>query len=315
MNKSEKQSKFPKAAIASLGFGTFLTLLLLCSGVQADQSLRLDRSDTPPELAPSFKRGSMEVRLALPDQPDARQLKGKVNDDAIKGGLTKLELGHLAAHDIVLVVDKSSSMATPDCPTGGSGPSALGMVSAFAFGSAGLLDSAASRWNWCLRQTVHMAKQTEGALANGFTVILFSSHFEVFQHVTVQQLGNIFRENHPGGHTLLAQPLAASFDDYFRRKRIGNVKPLLVGVITDGCPTEPDAAREAIISATHQVRNPNEITVIFFLIGGDDPHGERFVWDLCHNLVRKGARYPIVKAVPFNELEQVGLARALADNL
>lgn len=280
--------------------------------------MRINTADSLPQVAPSFKQvGTTEMRLKLPDQPSGRPLKGAVNDDALKSGLTQLELKHLAAHDIILVIDKSSSMATPDCPTGGSGSSALGLISSFAFGCTGLMDSAASRWNWCLRQTVQMAKQTEGALANGFTVVLFSGHFDVFQHVTVQELPNIFKEHHPGGCTNLDRPLEASFNDYFRRKRVtnGDVKPLLVGVITDGCPTEPDAARRAIISATHLMRNPNEITIIFFLIGGDDPGGERFVWGLSHNLVREGARYQIVKAVPFYMLEKQGLARALADNL
>jgi hypothetical protein len=162
-----------------------------------------------------------------------------------------------------------------------------------------------------------MAKQTERALANGFTVILFAGHYDVFPHVTVKQLRGIFSDHSPGGSTKLEKPLESAFSDYFTRKKQanGHVKPLLVGVITDGCPTHPEYVREALTSVTREMRDPSEITVVFFLIGAHDRKGEEFVWDISHNLAREGARFNIVKSVPFGECEHLGLARALAENL
>jgi uncharacterized protein YegL len=162
-----------------------------------------------------------------------------------------------------------------------------------------------------------MVRQTERALTNGFTVVLFDNRYSIFQHVTVPQLSQIYASHHPGGGTILGEPLACTFHDYFRRKQItrGNVKPLLIGVITDGCPHDPEAVRQEVISATHSVRDPGEITIIFFLVGGNDPGGNRFVYRLCNEMVDRGARYQAVKSVPFEELERLGLARALADNL
>src|SRR5277367_5212968 len=120
-----------------------------------------------------------------------------------------------------------------------------------------------------------MAKQTEQVLPDGFSVLLFDNRFRVYPNVNVAQLAKIFRQNGPDGGTLLTGPLRSTFDDYSRRKNIaGNkIKPLLVGIITDGCPNDPEGAVDAIISATHTMRNPSEITVIFFLIGGHDRRG------------------------------------------
>jgi hypothetical protein len=225
-----------------------------------------------------------------------------------------MQLRRLSAHDIVLVIDKSSSMATPDCPA-----KRMGGPKLLAFSSLllGMGDVAATRWNWCLDQTARMAEQTASALTDGFTVILFDSHFGIFPHVTANGLARIFSQNGPSGRTYLERPLVSTFDDYFRRKGIsnGNVKPLLIGVITDGCPTNPHAVREAVVRATRSMRDPNEITIVFFLIGRNDEHGERFVSDLSRNLVAQGAEYQVVKSVPFRELERSGLARSLADNL
>jgi Mg-chelatase subunit ChlD len=277
-----------------------------------------DRPQTFQQTALQTIPQTMQIRVALPSQsarkPQKGQVSGGANEAALKGGLTQIELHRLAARDIVLLIDKSGSMSTPDCPLVSSGHSKLAAFSSLVLGLGGL---SASRWDWCLEQTAHMAKQTEEVLANGFTVVLFESHFAVFPHVTVQELVKIFSEHEPGGGTDLDHPLAATFDDYFRRKQHthGNVKPLLVGVITDGCPNNPNAVRKVIVAATRALRDPNEITVVFFLIGGHDRHGEEFVWDLSHNLVEQGAPYQIVKAVPFNELEKMGLARALANNL
>jgi hypothetical protein len=255
----------------------------------------------------------MQVRVALPEERRAKRspLQSRVEKDRANGGLTQVQLHRLSTHDIVLVIDKSSSMATPDCPTGESKLSGLSAL------ILGIGDIAATRWNWCLEQTARMARQTAGVLTNGFTVVLFDSHFAVFPHVTVNDLARIFKENCPSGHTLLEKPLTSTFQDYFRRKLIsrGNVKPLLIGIITDGCPTNPNAVREAVVDVTHEMKDPNEITIVFFLIGRNDHRGEQFAFDLSHNLVARGGLCQVVRSVPFWELEKQGLARALADNL
>jgi len=145
--------------------------------------------------------------------------------------------------------------------------------------------------------------------------VLFAGHYDVFPHVNAKQLREIFANNSPGGSTKLEKPLESTFNDYFNRKKSGRVKPLLIGVITDGCPTHPEFVREEIASITHEMRDPSEITIVFFLIGSNDRKGESFVWDISHNLTGEGAKFNIVRSVPFAECQRLGLARALAENL
>ena len=119
------------------------------------------------------------------------------------------------------------------------------------------------------------------------------------------------------GNTALDRPIQMIISDYFARRRMtgGRVKPLLIAIVTDGCPDNQEAVKQAIAQATNFMNNPNEITVTFFLIGGRDYRGEKFIYDISTNLVRDGARFNIVNAVPFGDLQKEGLARAIADTL
>ena len=304
--------------------GLVISFIVCLPIAQADESLRIHRSsDNSISSAGIVQRADdhlqqMQVRLSLTNksqgQNESRQLDSTANGTSLNGGLTQLELKRLAAHDIVILIDKSGSMATTDCSNSVLGNSTLRILSSLVLGSGAM---SISRWNWCMQQTALMASQTEKVLTNGFTVVLFDDRFRIFLRVNVQQLSEIFSQNHPGGRTHLAQPLRSTFADYFHRKEFSNgkIKPLLIGVITDGCPNSPEDAVEAVISATHKMARPDEISVVFFLIGGDDRRGEEFAWDLSHNLISKGGTFPIVKAVPFQELEKSGLARALAAHL
>ncbi len=174
-----------------------------------------------------------------------------------------------------------------------------------------------SRWRWCQQQTAQMAASTQKVLPQGFTVLLFDSGYGLFTHVNTSTLANIFATHGPGGSTNLTLPLNQVFSDYFERKKLSRtkIKPLLVGIITDGCPDDPRTVKRLLIDLTHSLSDPNEITIVFFLIGSHDSEGERFARDLSQNLVAAGAAFNIVKSVPFSQVKTAGLASSLADNL
>jgi hypothetical protein len=226
--------------------------------------------------------------------------------------LTQVELKKLADHEVVLLIDRSGSMSSMDCPTGNTGRS-LGMLPSLL----GVPLMSTSRWNWCLQQTSDMARQTQGIYDRGITMVLFSSGYITIPNVTMDRLPQIFSQNSPAGGTNLADPLAIQIGEYFRRREMsrGNVKPLIIGIITDGCPNNRQAVVNAIVEGTHLMHKPQEVTIIFFMIGGMDIAGERFVRDLSVNLLSKGASFPIVKEVSFSEMQQMGLAKAIAQNL
>ena len=228
--------------------------------------------------------------------------KGQPPASVSSKSLTQIDLKHLADHDIVLLLDKSGSMNTPDCS--GSSNDLLGALApSLPFGN--VLSS--SRWHWCFKQVQQMAEQTQHAIPDGFTVILFDFGYRVFTHVTVQGLAKIYGDNHPIGGTNLEAPLDAVFSDYNQRrnKTQGNIKPLLIGIITDGCPNSPQAVQQVIVAGTHMMRYPTEITIVFFLVGRHDRQGEKFVSQLSDKLLAMGATYNIVKSVPFEEMQDL----------
>lgn len=248
---------------------------------------------------------SSAFRINLPASRShgAATIKSGIEQENQSGNLTQVQLQKLAAHDIILLIDKSGSMSTPDCaPKGSSGLKSI-LPSLFIGGS---LQN--SRWHWCQQQTAEMSALTQQVLPNGFSVLLFDSNFSLFPHVTSDNLARIFASNNPGGSTNLTLPLGKVFDDYFHRKRLSKIKPLLVGIITDGCPDDPYSVRKLLVKVSQALSNPNEITIVFFLIGGHDAEGEKFARDLSRSV-------NLVRSIPFNEVQSSGLARALADNL
>jgi hypothetical protein len=277
-------------------------LVHLSAPVHADEELRIkpapQRTSGPDNIAP--QANDTQVRVDIPDAIG-------------NAGLTQVELRGLANHDIVILVDKSGSMGRTDCslpPTG--------MSTVFSRYSPGPSGEYMSRWNWCLEQTTKMVNQTQQAIPEGFSVLLFDSHYAIYPHVTAEQLAEIFSKNTPIGGTDLIQPLAATFEDYFRRKKLlhGKVKPLVVGIITDGGPENPQVVRKVIVDTIFRLHHPSEITVVFFLIGGKVTGGQAFIdYITISAIAAEGAPFNIVKAVSFEELQKIGLARALADNL
>lgn len=301
----------------------FACASLMMAGVaaQAEDNMRIAPSYSTSETAdasiPNANRSTPQFRVFIPEQqqaqPGSNPLKSSIDKRILDSGLTQQQAKKLSDHDVILLVDKSWSMGTNDCPT----PHFMtGKLGAFLNMAASQSDDRISRWEWCLAQTSQMAKQTEYVLAQGFSVILFDGRFNIYPHVNAKQLKKIFSDNDPGGSTKLEGPLSATFSDYFQRITSGGkTKPLVIGIITDGCPTHPDEVRQTIASATRRMKNPDEITLVFFMVGEHDRKGEEFVYRASHDLQNDGARFNIVRSVSFNELERSGLARALADNL
>jgi hypothetical protein len=108
--------------------------------------------------------------------------------------------------------------------------------------------------------------------------------------------------------------LTARLNSYFAARN-QYTKPLLIAVITDGIPfppPEPDMVRDQLIRASGMMNNARDVTVVFFQIGGRDRFGHDYLHSLDTDLVRQGARFHYVHMIPFERLEQIGLAQALA---
>lgn len=87
----------------------------------------------------------------------------------------------------------------------------------------------------------------------------------------------------------------------------GNVKPLLVAVITDGEPTDKGAVVQVIGQTMGQMRQPGEIKITFLQVGNTFDGA-----DFVEHLERQ---FPIVSSKTFGELQKTGLTRALVDGI
>lgn len=117
--------------------------------------------------------------------------------------------------------------------------------------------------------------------------------------------------------THLAEPLDHRLKAYFARRKPGS-KPMLLAVITDGVPApqyEPQMVVDTLVAATKQLREPNEVTVVFFQIGASEYRGARFLSELDNGLVGYGAKYDIVRSFSFDQLQRLGLAKALVHSI
>ena len=312
----------------------FLSILVLLSfatvfsvAIHAQDKLRISRptdnftqsnlpSNSQDNNEPTTNNdNSSDFRINLPANSH-NAIRGGVAQESQPGQLTQVQLQKLADHDIILLIDKSGSMATPDC-SANSSTSLKSILPSLLLGSSLGGSMGETRWQWCRQQTAQMSALTQQILPAGFSVLLFDSGYYLFPHVTSTTLPRIFANNGPGGGTDLALPLSVVFKDYFKRQKTSavKIKPLLIGVITDGCPNEPRAVRRLLVDLTHSLKDPKEITIVFFLIGGHDSEGEKFVRDLTEKLIPDGAAFNIVKGVPFSEVQRAGLVQSLADNL
>lgn len=233
-------------------------------------------------------------------RPNSSAFAGQPNNMPPLSGraLAPAEVAQLRGRQVTIVMDRSGSMKTEDCAM----PMSFG-----AFAPRTL-----SRWDWCLNQTVDLARQTAQVLPQGLTMVFFSGSDSVYHNVRANMIPNLFMQNSPDGGTNLVGALKHQLDDYFRSQSMGNNQPLVLAVVTDGDPDSPRALKDLIIEATHRMTSPNQITLTFLQVGNDSK-GSNLLDELDHELTMKGASFDIVNVTPFGQVMSSGLARSLVN--
>ncbi len=211
--------------------------------------------------------------------------------------LQPAELQLLGRYDINVLIDKSSSMTSKDC----SDPFLPGRT--------------VSRWQWCKDQTTMLSQETANGLSSGISVVPFSNKWTRFDNVSPQAINAIFQRDYPQGSTDLAAALRAQLDQYFQERKLGiRKRPQMIAIITDGVPDSRNLVYQVVRQAAQKMQNPNEIRIVFFLIG-QDQKGLDFVSELESKLSYDGFPNSIVRAHSFAEVNQLGLPRSLAYSL
>jgi hypothetical protein len=188
-------------------------------------------------------------------------------------------------HDVCILIDKSSSMLERDCP------------------------GDLSRWEWCQMQSRGLAQACAQAASN-LTVALFSSDYTIYEHVQPGIIPAIFKANKPWNGTKLAPPLNAMLTGYFKERSLNpHARPLIIAVITDGCPKDMNDVEHVIIDAANNTVKDGEISISFLVIGTQGADKMEY---LDSGLVSRGARRDIVNLIQFNNLKRLGTGQALA---
>ncbi len=218
-------------------------------------------------------------------------LQGNANSQKLSAGAMSVQL--LANYDLELIVDASLSMRRRDCPGG------------------------LSRWEWCGNQTTDLVRRLTPFAPKGLTLTSFASEFQVYPNSSTADIANLFNNPAFMWGTHLAEPLDDRLKAFLARRKPGS-KPMLLAVITDGVPApryEPQMVVDTLVATTKQLRHPNEVTVVFFQIGASEYRGARFLNELDNGLVSYGAKYDIVRTFSFDQLQKLGLAKALVQSI
>ena len=194
----------------------------------------------------------------------------------------------LDQRDYTLIIDKSGSMSNRDVSGG------------------------RTRWQAMQEATSAVARRCEQFDPDGITVYLFASRFKRYDNVTAAKVDQIFQENEPMGSTALDAVLQNAFDDFFRRKAAGQLKPNgdLWIIVTDGEPNDQRAVMKVIIDATRKMTRDEELGLSFIQIG-KDPLATRFLKVLDDEFMRAGAQFDICDTVTMEDMEDVPLNEIL----
>ncbi len=255
-------------------------------------NLSLEAEGDPPNLSLRLPRTDDSMPTKSPAALNAERLAAFVDRNQEPMAVVKVSetARFLSKYDVELIVDASMSMRKRDCP--------------------GFL----SRWDWCGYQSIDLAHQLAPFASQGITLTSFNRNFTVYEHQNPQQLTTLFERTPLALNTRLAEPLADRLNDYVVHR--GSERPRLIAVITDGVPhpfEQVQMVEDVLVHASKMIKDPRELTVVFFQIGSRDLLGQEFLGEIDNKLVARGARFDIVQTVSFEHLQQVGLAQGLAD--
>lgn len=245
--------------------------------------------------APSFAHTLCEVKLPWMSQADKMSLQSE-------------DVQKIGNYELALVIDKSASMTyrlnqrnvavKPDNVEGF--PAVVNPADTI------------TRWDWCKNQAANLANQIKKVLPNGINLSLFSNKYNAYNNVDAMRIEYLFNETEPTGGTHVSQVLTHHLNEYFASRDAGKTtKPLLLAIITDGCPEDGEQTRLAIINATKKMQRPDEIKIAILQVG-NDRRAPRLLGELDNDLVAQNAKYDIVEVHPFSQLKENGLAKTLA---
>jgi len=192
----------------------------------------------------------------------------------------------LENHDLGLIIDRSGSMSTRDCPGG------------------------LSRWDWCCQEATQLAEAAAQA-SSSIDASVFNISYLTYQHISPAQIPQIFATNRPAGGTEPAYALQEQLENFFKSSK---AKPLTIVIVTDGLPNNCRNIAQVLQDESQKIGYQGEVTITFLLIGNevDDVRLRNMIGLTPDSSVKNGG---FVDIVPFSELEGKGIRQALFEDL
>lgn len=188
--------------------------------------------------------------------------------------------------DYTIIVDRSGSMATRDI-------------------------NGKSRWEAAREATQAIAEKCATVDPDGITLYTFAGNFKRHDNVQPGAVARAFAEHEPFGSTDLAGVLKDALGNWRTRKGDGSLKNGdTILVITDGEPDDRAAVAKVIVETSKVMDKDEELAIAFFQIGNDSG-AKRFLDSLDNDLQGQGAKFDIVDAKTFEEVEKIGISAAL----
>jgi Mg-chelatase subunit ChlD len=255
------------------------------------------QTQPPPTSASASAAAAVKVVQALAPSPSPERESPKLAISTTETAESASPVSLQAAtekvfrgRDLVVLIDRSGSMSTSDCP------------------------GALSRWDWCKEQVVSLSEATRSIFPTGFRLGLYNNHCDISDNADVDSIVKAFTSTKPDGGTYTADAITHELRDLRERKRHGGAKPMVVIVVTDGAPNSPSALRDVLVNATNDMERADDLQVVFIQIGEDD-QSTTLLEQLERHLTDAGARFPIAHNVPFEKVKETGLLRAITDAL
>jgi hypothetical protein len=184
--------------------------------------------------------------------------------------------------DYVVIIDKSASMTTTDCPGG------------------------KSRWAYCQESVQGLVDKVCQLDPDGVDLFLFSTKFFAFENVTSTKVKEIFTQNSPQGSTNFAPVLEAALNKHFTKAQ----RATTILVVTDGEANDPHETAKALILAANKLEADAELAVSFIQIG-KDLNAKYFLQKLDDDLTTAGAKFDIVDTITMDDFDNKPLEEIL----
>lgn len=259
---------------------------LPASEVKVASSIQQSESTATAESPSSAAKPRETPRIAPTPTPTALQGNAQSNEP-LHATIERA----LKGRDLVVLIDRSGSMDTTDCP------------------------GATSRWQWCRDQIANLSNETAGLMPHGFSLILFNNHCKSFPGVDTNSILQAFVNNKPDGGTDMASAVSKVLKEHRERKSINSPQPrLVVAIITDGVPGDERALRNTLISETKNLSTADELSIVFLQVG-EDNQASAYLEELDRYLVQEGALFDVTRSVLFGDVKTNGLLRSLVTSV